>query len=223
MSESDNLLSDDAKWFIRTFAVFGTLIFIIWRLGIKIKVMRDGVNVNDKRFSNGRMKIRHTDHYNEFELIELDKNAWRAREAMQVVDGGPYECPWDDECPFQHPVDGNSLEPLKYLVSLKKGSDYESDKAKTGTDANEKEQAINLMVNLGEHKEYATSHFDYKMREYHVKAAYEYTKHRINEKRDKRLSHKGYPLPAPNAPKGEWLRPDVDREWLRPDVDLLIF
>jgi len=207
MSESDNVLSDDVKWFIQMFAVFGTFTFVIYRLGIKLSKSDEGIWVNHTRFSNGRMKIRHTDHYNEFELIALDKNAMRARDAMKIIDKrGPYICPWDKECPFGHPVDSTiDLGPLEFLVGKKGGVPASADLPEA--------QAIALMVQLGEDQKKLkdnTGLVYHKIREYHVKAAYEHTKHEINDRRDKRLAAGRFNKDTANQSKGEWMRPDMD-------------
>jgi hypothetical protein len=212
MSDSDNVLSDDVKWFIQMFAVFGTFTFVIYRLGIKLSKSDEGIWVNHTRFSNGRMKIRHTDHYNEFELIALDKNAMRARTAMKIIGKGPpYICPWGNDCHFRHPIDNTiDLGPLEYLMNERKVTPPVATAGDPSADAVAKDKALAMMVALGEDKKDAKHHFYQKMREYHAKAAYEHAKKAINDRRDKRLEADRFDATTGNDSKGEWMRPDMD-------------
>ena len=100
MADDDNVLSDDAKWFIQMAAVYITLAFVLFRSWEKRKGRaQDAVTMNGLRWQAQRLAVREKSGLTEFEIQELQDNAAKARKALEIIERGygTYQCPWQED------------------------------------------------------------------------------------------------------------------------------
>ena len=116
---SDNVLSDDAKWFIQIAAIWITLIVVLLRFWNRQPGgVFDNVSVNYKRWAAQHTSIRIKSDYTEYELLEIEKNAENLRKAYRLIQtsDGPTPCPWGRDCPEHKREKGDVYVPEQYTT-----------------------------------------------------------------------------------------------------------